>query len=94
MGQDQGTEGCFNHCPQEKDVTSLAQKDCCCTESSLGKVAEGTKDWLEMQFDLKPCDGLWRLCVDASWLSLGSQDQDRVVIALQATIDPVLQAER
>jgi hypothetical protein len=43
MGEAQGTEGGFNHCPQENDVTSRPSKDRSRSETSLGKVAEGAK---------------------------------------------------
>src|SRR5882762_4795804 len=56
MGETQRERGCFHPCPQRThDVPSRPEKDCGCTESTLGKVAEGTKEGLTMQFDLKPC---------------------------------------
>jgi hypothetical protein len=47
MGKGQGTEGCFDHRPQENDVTSRPEKDCSSTESTVGEVAEDTKDGID-----------------------------------------------
>ena len=56
MGKGQGTESRFHRRPQENDVTSRAQKDRGCTESTLGEVAKGTKEGLrDMGFDVQPC---------------------------------------
>ena len=44
MGKGKGAEGRIHRCcPQENDVTRRSQKDCCRSESSLGKVAEAAE---------------------------------------------------
>jgi len=47
MGEGQG-KGRFNRCPQKNDVSSQPQEGRCRPESTVGKVAEGTKEGLAL----------------------------------------------
>jgi hypothetical protein len=53
MGETQGKEGRFNHRPQENDVTIQPQEDSCRSKSTVGEVAEGTKEGIT-QFRQEP----------------------------------------
>ena len=51
LGEGEGTKSRFNSYPQAPNLCVSPQEDCRSPESPVGEVAEGTKDWLEMQFD-------------------------------------------
>jgi len=48
VGEAQRKEDRFNHCPQKNDVSSLPQKDRSCSESTVGKMAEGTEGLVQI----------------------------------------------